>query len=138
MTEVAQVAAVVSHVNENEHDMSDVEDKEEDMANEEEDVALSEDEAAKEESVETSRTEDKKTHNMNDEGSNETEETHVNGVEHKEENAANETKDSQAVNSIKQDTKKMDDPLLDTNQDTTQDQSTSDLALKKEVRQENK
>ncbi|KAF7668350.1 hypothetical protein LDENG_00020520 [Lucifuga dentata] len=137
MTEVAQVTAVVAHdindfANENEENTSDMENQEDDMANEEDDVILNEDEVAKKECVEASHTEDKNTSNMNNEASNETDKTQVNGMKHKEKDTAIEKKkETQAVNGITADTKK-DDPPLDTNQDPNQDQNVSDVTMKKE------
>lgn len=119
MTEVAQVAAVVAHdmddvTNEDEHSMSDAENKENDKTHEEDDV--NEDSAEEEESEKTSPKEDE---------SEETDKTRMNGVGHKENDTANEKDEkSEAVNGVAQDT------------ETKEDQSISDLAFKKEVSEE--
>ncbi|KAM9357556.1 nexilin isoform 2-T2 [Symphorus nematophorus] len=127
MTEVAQVGAIVAHdmedvFNEEEQNMSDAENKEDDVIHQED--------AAEDKSEKMSNMEDKKPSDMNDEASNETDKTHMNGVEHKENNSENETKDerSEAVNGVAQDGKTKTDEQPDTNED----QNTSDLALKKE------
>ncbi|XP_010730745.3 nexilin isoform X2 [Larimichthys crocea] len=115
MTEVAQVAAVVAHdmddvTNEDEHSMSDAENKENDKTHEEDDV--NEDSAEEEESEKTSPKEDE---------SEETDKTRMNGVGHKRNDTANEKDEkSEAVNGVAQDT------------ETKEDQSISDLAFKKE------
>ncbi|GLD50107.1 nexilin-like protein [Lates japonicus] len=122
MTEVAQVADVVAHnmddvTSENEHSLSDAENKEDD-------TAVDKDDVAEEKSEKTSRKEEK-----NDEESNETDMPHVNGVEHKDNNTANEKKErSEAVNGVAEDgeTKKHPHP------DTNEEQNMSDVALKKD------
>lgn len=131
MTEVAQVAAVVAQdiddfANEDEHNISDAEHKEDDMTHEEED---DEDKEVEEKSEETSRVEDKEPRHANDEGSNETDETHVNGVEHKDDTANEKEEGSDTVNGVAQDGKTMEDEEPDANED----QTISDLALKKKV-----
>ncbi|XP_044056170.1 nexilin isoform X2 [Siniperca chuatsi] len=126
MTEVAQVAAVVARdmndvKNEDEHNMSDAENKEDD-------VVVNEDNAAEEKSEKTSHTDEKPCH-MDDEASSETDKTHVNGVEHKENDIADEKNErSEAVNGLAQDTEKKEDDHPDTNKD----QNISDVTLKKE------
>lgn len=132
MTEVAQVAAVVAQdiddfANEDEHNISDAENKEDDVTQEEEDV--NEDKEVEEKSEKTSRMEDKEPRHANDEGSNETDETHVNGVEHKEDTANEKEERSDTVNGVAQDGKTMEDEEPDANED----QTISDLALKKKV-----
>lgn len=133
MTEVAQVAAVVAHdmgdvTNEDEHNMSDAENKEDDMAHEEDDAVVDEDE----ENEKASHMEDKKPRHMNDEAGDETDKTRVNGVKHKGNDTADEKNErSEAVNGVAQDTEKK----LDAS-DTNEDQNISDFALKKEVSEE--
>uniref|UniRef100_A0A4W6FF80 Nexilin (F actin binding protein) n=1 Tax=Lates calcarifer TaxID=8187 RepID=A0A4W6FF80_LATCA len=122
MTEVAQVADVVAHnmddvTSENEHSLSDAENKEDD-------TAVDKDDVPEEKSEKTSCKEEK-----NDEESNETGVPHVNGVEHKDNNTANEKKErSKAVNGVTEDgeTKKHPHP------DTNEEQNISDVALKKD------
>ncbi|XP_068563484.1 nexilin isoform X2 [Cebidichthys violaceus] len=133
MTEVAQVAAVVAHdiddvTNESELNMSDAENKEDDATHEEDDLAVDEDNAAEEKKEETSQIEDKEPCNINDEESNETDKTRMNGVNHKENTANEKNESSEAVNGVEQgtETKKDADP------DTHKDQHISDLTLKKE------
>lgn len=121
MTEVAQVAVAGAHnmddiTNENVCDMTHGKDDEE----------INENDAAEK----TSHREDKKHCQQNDSGSK-TDETHVNGVEHKEKNTANKNKDgSEAVNGEEEDTEKE-----EAEPDTNEDQNISDLAMKKEVSQ---
>ena len=141
MTEVAQVVAAVAHdvddvENENEHKMSDAENKEDDVTHEEEDVAVNEKDAAEEESEKTSHTEDKKPCQKTDEGSNEADKTYMNGVEHKEDDTADDDKNekSAAVNGVEKDTENKENAEPDINDDP----NISELELKKEVRQEYK
>lgn len=137
MTEVAQVAVVVAHdvddvTNENEHSVSDAENKEDDMTHEEDDAAVNEDDDTGEESEKTLHKEDKEPCHMNDEESNETDKPHMNGVEHKEDETADKKSErSEAVNGVARDREKEEDAQPETNED----QNMSDLALKKEVRQ---
>lgn len=120
MTEVAQVAAAVAHnvddvANENEFDVTHRKD----------DKAINEDDTEK-----TSHTEDKKQCENNDKGSK-TDETHMNGVEHKDRNADNKKNEgSEAVNGEEEDT---DNEQAEP--DTNEDQNLSDLAMKKQVSQ---
>ncbi|XP_044217653.1 nexilin isoform X2 [Thunnus albacares] len=135
MTEVAQVVAAVAHdvdevENENEHNMSDTENKDVDVTHEKEDVADNEKVAAEEESEKTSHTEDKKPCQKTDEASNEADKTYMNGVEHKEDDTANddENEKSAAVNGVGKDTEDKENAQPDTNDDP----SISELELKKE------
>ncbi|XP_031720069.1 nexilin isoform X2 [Anarrhichthys ocellatus] len=133
MTEVAQVAAVVAHdiddvTNDSELNMSDAENKEDDTTHEEDDVAVDEDNAAEEKNEETSQIEDKEPCHINDEESNETDKTRMNGVNHKENTADEENESSEAVNGVEQDTETKEDA----DPDTHKDQSISDVTLKKE------
>ncbi|XP_029906363.1 nexilin [Myripristis murdjan] len=113
MTEVAQVTADVSQsmedvANEHEHDECD---------------------SAIEKSAEESHDDGKKTPNVNDEASDETDTARVNGVDHKEEDTARETQGkSVAVNGKAQDPKE-DDAPKDTDESP---QNISDVALKQE------
>lgn len=133
MTEVAQVATVVAHdvddvTNEDEHSMSDAENKEDDMTHEEEDVVANEDDAAEEEkSEETSHAEDGEPRHVNDGASHETDKAHLNGVEHKEQ----KEESSEAVNGVEQDAEKKEDEP-----DTNENQNISDFSLKKQVSEE--
>ncbi|XP_070817256.1 nexilin isoform X2 [Chaetodon trifascialis] len=119
MTEVAQVAAVVAHdmddvTNEDENNMSDAENKGDDV---------------NEESEETSRTEDEKLCHVNDDASKETEKTCMNGVRYKEsKHKEDEDEGSEAVNGVAQDAETKGDAKPDTNED----ENISDLTLKKE------
>ncbi|KAM8745646.1 nexilin isoform 2-T2 [Acanthopagrus schlegelii] len=128
MTEVAQVVAVVAQdindfANEDEHNISDAENKEDDVTHEEENV----NNKVEEKSEKTSRVEDEKPRHVNDEGSNETDETHVNGVQHKDDTAHEKKERSDSVNGVAQDGTTMEDEEPDANED----QTISDLALKK-------
>ncbi|XP_039462337.1 nexilin isoform X3 [Oreochromis aureus] len=106
MTEVAQVAAVEAH---------DVEDKESDVtANDVEGRG------------EKASTEDKKPRRRNETASNETDKTHVNGLEHKEKKGQNES--SGDVNGVSQKEEDEEEPQPETNED----QNISDVAFKKE------
>lgn len=130
MTEVAQVAAVVAQdindfANEDEHDISDAENKEDDVTHEEENV----NNKVEEKSEKMSRVEDENPRHVNDEGSNETDETHVNGVQHKDDTAKEKKERSDSVNGVAQDGTTMEDEEPDANED----QTISDLALKKKV-----
>lgn len=164
MTEVAQVAAAVAHDmdsfgKEKEHNMSDAENKEDDVTHEEEDVAADEgdaavdkEDAAEEESEKTSHTEDEKPCKKTDEASVKADKTCVNGVEHKEDDKVNYGKNekSEAVNGVAENTKNNEEDNEENNEedneedneeeepDTITDQNISELALKKEVRQEYK
>ncbi|XP_034438474.1 nexilin isoform X2 [Hippoglossus hippoglossus] len=129
MTEVAQVAAVVAHdmddvTNENEHSMSDAENKEDDVTHEEEeeDVAVDEGDDIEKKSEETSQEEDKKTGHTDDEDGTETDKPHVNGVEHKEKDTDDKT-NGEATD---------DEEKEDAQSDTNEGQKMSELALKKE------
>ncbi|XP_029284734.1 nexilin isoform X2 [Cottoperca gobio] len=134
MTEVAQVAAVVAHdmddvTNESELNMSDVENKEDDTTHEEDDAVADEDDTAVEKSEETSLTEDKEPCDMNEEESNETDKTHMNGVDLKENDTTDENNESsETVNGVEQDTETKEEAELDTNEDP----NVSELTLKKE------
>ncbi|XP_019936548.2 nexilin isoform X3 [Paralichthys olivaceus] len=126
MTEVAQVAAVVAHdmdnvTNENEHSISDAENKEDDVTHEEEeeDVAINEDDDTEKKSEGTSQEEDKKPHHTND---TETDKPQVNGVEHKEKDSDDKT-NGEAMDGEERE---------DAQSDTNEDQNMSDLALKRE------
>nr|XP_019936544.1 PREDICTED: nexilin isoform X1 [Paralichthys olivaceus]XP_019936546.1 PREDICTED: nexilin isoform X1 [Paralichthys olivaceus] len=126
MTEVAQVAAVVAHdmdnvTNENEHSISDAENKEDDVTHEEEeeDVAINEDDDTEKKSEGTSQEEDKKPHHTND---TETDKPQVNGVEHKEKDSDDKT-NCEAMDG---------EERGDAQSDTNEDQNMSDLALKRE------
>ncbi|XP_074524205.1 nexilin isoform X2 [Halichoeres trimaculatus] len=125
MTDVAQVATVDfdDATNENEHDMSDTENREDDTAHDE-DNEVCEDDVAEEESVKMSQVEEKKPCQTKDKASEETNKTQMNGVELKENNKENERS---SVNGVAQDTEKLDAQL-----DTNEDQNISDLVLKKE------
>uniref|UniRef100_UPI0037E7966D nexilin isoform X2 n=1 Tax=Semicossyphus pulcher TaxID=241346 RepID=UPI0037E7966D len=126
MTEVAQVAAVdIDDVtSENEHNMSDTENKEDDYTHEEDDEEVCEDDGAEE------KIEEGKSCHSKDEADDETDNTHVNGVEDKENNTADEKHErSESVNGDAQHTEKEKE---DAEPDTNQDQSISDFALKKE------
>ncbi|KAK9519344.1 hypothetical protein VZT92_022080 [Zoarces viviparus] len=125
MTEVAQVAAVVAHdtddvTNDSELNVSDAENEEDDTTHEEDDVALDEDNAAEEQ--------DKEPCHINDEESNETDKTRMNGVNHKDNTADEENESSEAVDGVEQDTETKEDA----DPDTHKDQSISEVALKKE------
>nr|XP_046248186.1 nexilin isoform X2 [Scatophagus argus] len=125
MTEVAQVAAVEAHdmddvTNEDEHSMSDAENKEDDITHKEED--LDKDNAAEEKNK---MREDEKPCHKNDAKSNKTDETHINGVEDKE---SSKEQRSEAVNGVPQDTETNKDAQSNPNED----QNISDLVLKKE------
>lgn len=130
MTEVAQVAAVVAHdmgdvTNEEEHNMSDAEIKEDDTPSKEDDVK--EEEAVEEKSENASHLDDEKPSHTNDEANHENDKTQVNGVEHKEEDtAAQKDKSSEAVNGVGQDTE-----MKEEHADSNDEQILSDLALKK-------
>ncbi|XP_040897022.1 nexilin isoform X2 [Toxotes jaculatrix] len=134
MMEVAQVAAVVAHdaddvTNENEHSMSDAENKEDDMTHKGDKVAVNEEDDTKERKEKTSHKEDKRPCHMSDEENNENDTPHVNGVEHKGNDTANkENERSEAVNGVTQGKQNEEDAQPD----TTEDQNASDLALKKE------
>ncbi|XP_031163236.1 nexilin isoform X2 [Sander lucioperca] len=136
MTEVAQIAAVVAHdmddaTNESELNISDAENKEDHTTHEEDDVVVDEqDDDAAEEKSETSHIENKAPYHKNEEESIETDnKTHMNGVDHKEKDTADEkNKRSEDVNGEEQDTETKEDAEPDTNKD----QIISDLALKKE------
>lgn len=140
MTEVAQIAAVVAHdmddaTNESELNISDAENKEDHTTHEEDDVVVDEqDDDAAEEKSETSHIENKAPYHKNEEESIETDnKTHMNGVDHKEKDTADEkNKRSEDVNGEEQDTETKEDAEPDTNKD----QIISDLALKKEVSEE--
>ncbi|KAM7012434.1 nexilin [Tautogolabrus adspersus] len=126
MTEVAQVAAVdIDDVtNENELHMSDEENKEDDLTREEEDVW----EEGEEETEKMSQVEEEKPCHTKEEASEETDKTHMNGVDHKESDSVNEQNESSTdVNGVAQDNEKE-----DAQADTNEDQNISDLALKKE------
>lgn len=135
MTEVAQVAAVVAHdmddvTNESELNMSD---KEEDTTQDEDDVAV--DNAAEEKSQKkTSQTKDKESFDMNDEEGGETDKTHVNGVNHKENTADEKNGRPEAVDGEEEDTETKEDADNDINED----QSMSEVMLRKEVSEETK
>lgn len=120
MTEVAQVAAVVAHdMNDaaDENDLSDTEDKEVELTNE----------SVNEKSGETSLQQDQMSHQTNDETSDKTAETQVNGVGHKDTHTAIRKRErSRAVNGTEKENE---------NPDTREDESFSELALKKEVSQ---
>ncbi|XP_062252227.1 nexilin isoform X2 [Platichthys flesus] len=134
MTEVAQVVAAVAHdmddvTNENEHGMSDAENKEEDVTHEEEeeeeeeeDVAVDEGDDTEKKSEERSHEEDKKACHTNDEDSTETDKPHVNGVEHKEKDTDDKTNGDATDDEEKE----------DAHSDTNEDRNMSELALKKE------
>ncbi|XP_010793301.1 nexilin isoform X1 [Notothenia coriiceps] len=158
MTEVAQFAAVEGHdmddvINESELNTSDAENKEADTTHEEDDLVVDEeavgdedvvvdeeavgdedavgdkDGASEEKNEETSLTEEKEHDNMNDEEINETDKTHINGVDHNENHTAEEKDESsEAVNGVKQDTETKEGEESDTNEG----QVTSELALKKQ------
>ncbi|KAK5869886.1 hypothetical protein PBY51_024569 [Eleginops maclovinus] len=134
MTEVAQFAAVDGHdmddvTTESELNMSDAENKEADATLEEDDVVVDEEDTAEEKNEETSLTEEKEHCNVTDEEINETDKTHINGVDLKENSTAEEKEDSsEAVNGVKQDTETKEDAESDTNEDLT----TSELDLKKQ------
>lgn len=126
MTEVALVATVDLDdvANEDEHNTSDTENKEDDMAHNEDDEVC-EDDVAEEESKKMSQVEDKKLCHTKEDAIEETDKTQINGVECKEENKENE---STGVNGVAQDTEKVDEQP-----DTNEDQNVSDVVLKKEV-----
>lgn len=135
MTEVAQVAAVVDHdmddvTSEDEHNMSDAENKEEDITYEEDDVH--ENNASEEKNEKTrKRMEEGKPCCVNDEASNKTEKTHRNGVKQKENDNESDER-SEAVNGVAQDAETKEDAQPNTNED----QNISDVSLKKEASEE--
>lgn len=120
MTEVAQVAAGVAHdmddiTNEDEHNMSDAENRDDDVTNESD-----EDDASKEEHEKMSHMEEEEPCCVNDKASSETDKRSRNGVTHKD-TISEEDGRSKAVNGVAQDAK------------ADEEQNISDLALKKEV-----
>lgn len=123
MTEVAQVAAGVDHdmdgiTNEDEHNMSDAENKDDDVTHEKD-----ENNASEEKHENMSHMEEEEPCCMNDEASSKTDKRSANGVTHKD-TVPEEDERSKAVNGVAQDAK--------TN--ANEEQNISDVTLKKEVR----
>lgn len=107
-TNMTEVAAVDAH---------DVEDKESDVtANDVEGRG------------ERASTEDQKPRGRNETASNETDKTHVNGLEHKEKKGQNESSGDVNGVSPKEEDEEEEEP------ETNEDQNISDVAFKKEVR----
>lgn len=128
MTEVAQVAAVVDHdmdngMNEDEHSMSDAENKDDDMTYEREDV--NENNACEEKSEKLSHKEEDKACSVKDKAINKTEKTHTENVKQKE-NDKRERDESVAQDAEKKDAQP----------NTNEEQDMSDLSLKKEASEE--
>ncbi|XP_008326946.1 nexilin isoform X2 [Cynoglossus semilaevis] len=133
MTEVAQVAAVAvqdidSVTDDNEQSMSNTENREDDATLEEEVEHDEEEDETEEMSDTTSQDKDKYGCHNTDAASNETKKPHINGVEHKEKDAA-KTESSEAFNG-QENEKHGEEDQEESNE--INDQNISDLALKKE------
>ncbi|XP_029355821.1 nexilin isoform X2 [Echeneis naucrates] len=127
MTEVAQVAAAVTHdmedvSNESERSLNNAEKDEAGEAHEEDDVAAHEDDDTEEKNKKACHTDD---------GGKSDKRPRMNGVEHEKDDTTekkNKKEKSDAVNGVSDDTKK----AKDAQSDTHEEQNMTDVALKRE------